>query len=79
MTHEREGATEQIIGRCFAQGGGRREKVVLAARVYGDRGKGDRGKGDMTDWPNTPHFSALHIHKISEDSLRRLQTDYIDL
>ena len=64
-----EGVTEQIIGRWFAQGGGRREKVVLATKVY----------GDMGDWPNQQRFSALHIRKACEDSLRRLQTDYIDM
>lgn len=64
-----EGITEQIIGRYFAQGGGRREKVVLATKVY----------GDMGDWPNESRLSALHIRKACEDSLKRLQTDYIDL
>ncbi|MBC8063727.1 MAG: aldo/keto reductase [Chlorobia bacterium] len=64
-----EGVTEQIIGRYFAQGGGRREKVVLATKVY----------GDMGDWPNTSRLSALHIRKACEDSLLRLKTDYIDL
>lgn len=64
-----EGITEQIMGRYFAQGGGRREKVVLATKVY----------GDMGDWPNTSRLSALHIRKACDDSLRRLQTDYIDL
>ncbi len=64
-----EGVTEQIIGRWFAQGGGRREKVVLATKVY----------GDMGDWPNQSRLSALHIKRACEDSLRRLQTDYIDL
>ncbi|HEY0867739.1 MAG TPA: aldo/keto reductase [Fimbriimonas sp.] len=64
-----EGVTEQIIGRYFAQGGGRREKVVLATKVY----------GDMGDWPNESRLSALHIRKACEESLRRLQTDYIDL
>jgi len=64
-----EGVTEQILGRYFAQGGGRREKVVLATKVY----------GDMGDWPNTSRLSALHIRKACEDSLRRLQTDYLDL
>ena len=34
-----EGVTEQIIGRWFAQGGGRREKVVLATKVYGEHGR----------------------------------------
>ena len=64
-----EGVTEQIIGRYFAQGGGRREKVVIATKVY----------GDMGDWPNTSRLSALHIRRACEDSLRRLKTDYIDL
>lgn len=64
-----EGITENIIGRWWAQGGGRREKVVLATKVY----------GDMGDWPNQSRLSALHIRKACEDSLRRLQTDYIDL
>ena len=64
-----EGITEQILGRYFAQGGGRREKVVLATKVY----------GDMGDWPNTSRLSALHIRRACESSLRRLQTDYIDL
>src|SRR5207249_490132 len=64
-----EGVTEQIIGRWFAQGGGRREKVVIATKVY----------GDMGDWPNTSRLSALHIRQACEDSLRRLKTDRIDL
>ena len=61
--------TEQIIGRWFAQGGGRREKVVLATKVYGGR----------DPWPNTSRLSALHLRQACEDSLRRLQTDHIDL
>ncbi|CAG0991956.1 MAG: aldo/keto reductase [Anaerolinea sp.] len=64
-----EGITEQIIGRWFAQGGGRREKTVLATKVY----------GIMGDWPNESRLSALHIKRACEDSLKRLQTDYIDL
>ena len=64
-----EGITEQVLGRFFAQGGGRREKVVLATKVY----------GDMGDWPNTSKLSALHIRRACEASLRRLQTDYLDL
>src|SRR5213592_3510727 len=64
-----EGVTEQIIGRWFAQGGGRREKTVLATKVY----------GDMGDWPNSSRLSALHIRRACEESLRRLQTDTIDL
>lgn len=64
-----EGITEQIVGRWFAQGGGRRDKVVLATKVY----------GNMGDWPNESRLSALHIKKACEASLRRMQTDYIDL
>ena len=64
-----EGLTEQILGRWFAQGSGRREKVVLATKVY----------GRMGDWPNQARLSALHIRQACEDSLRRLRTDHIDL
>lgn len=64
-----EGVTEQILGRWFAQGGNRREKTVIATKVY----------GDMGDWPNESKLSALHIKKACEASLRRMQTDYIDL
>lgn len=64
-----EGVTEQIIGRWWAQGGGRRDKVVIATKVY----------GDMGDWPNTSRLSKLHMRKALDDSLRRLKTDYIDL
>ncbi|MEZ0395741.1 MAG: aldo/keto reductase [Anaerolineales bacterium] len=64
-----EGVTEQIIGRWFAQGGGRREKTVIATKVY----------GRMGDWPNQSRLSALHIRQACEESLRRLQTDHIDL
>ena len=64
-----EGVTEQIIGRWFAKGGGKREKIVLATKVY----------GKMGDDPNESRLSAKHIRQACEDSLRRLQTDYIDL
>jgi NDP-hexose C3-ketoreductase / dTDP-4-oxo-2-deoxy-alpha-D-pentos-2-ene 2,3-reductase len=64
-----EGVTEQIIGRWLAQGGGRREKVVLATKVY----------GKMGDWPNENGLSARHIIAACDESLRRLQTDWIDL
>src|SRR5450755_4188696 len=46
-----EGVTEQIIGRWLAQGGERRERIVLATKVY----------GTMGDWPNQSRLSALHI------------------
>ena len=64
-----EGVTEQIVGRWFAQGAGRREKVVLATKVYGKMGEG----------PNEGRLSALHIRRACEESLRRLATDHIDL
>ena len=63
------GATEEIIGRWFAGEGARREKVVLATKLF----------GAMTDWPNDGRLSARHIRLACEDSLRRMQTDYIDL
>jgi aryl-alcohol dehydrogenase-like predicted oxidoreductase len=64
-----EGWTEQIVGRWFAQGGQRRERTVIATKVY----------GSMGDWPNEGRLSALHIRRACEGSLRRLQTDYLDL
>jgi len=64
-----EGVTEQIVGHWFAQGGGRREKTVIATKVYGRMGK----------WPNQSRLSALNIRQAVEGSLRRLQTDHIDL
>ena len=66
-----EGVTEQIVGRWWAQGGGRREKVVLATKVYGSM--------HPDDWPNTSKLSALNIKRACEASLKRLQTDHIDL
>jgi aryl-alcohol dehydrogenase-like predicted oxidoreductase len=62
------GTSEEIIGRWLAQGG-RRERIVLATKVYQPMGTG----------PNDRHLSAYHIRKACEDSLRRLQTDHIDL
>ena len=64
-----KGATEEIVGRWFAQGGGRRERTVLATKLY----------GDMGDWPNEGRLSALNIRRACDASLQRLQTDYIDL
>ena len=64
-----EGVTEQIVGRWFARGGGRRDRVVVATKVY----------GRMGDWPNESRLSAVHIRRACEESLRRLQTDRIDL
>lgn len=64
-----EGWTEQIIGRWLAKGGGRRERTVLATKLY----------NPMSDWPNDGRLSALHIRRACDESLRRLQTDHIDL
>jgi aryl-alcohol dehydrogenase-like predicted oxidoreductase len=64
-----EGVTEAIIGRWFAQGGGRRERTVIATKLY----------GSMGDWPNETFLSALNIRRACDASLKRLQTDYIDL
>lgn len=63
------GWTEEILGEWFASGGGRRERTVLATKVY----------GAMGDWPNEGKLSALHIRRAADESLRRLQTDHIDL
>jgi aryl-alcohol dehydrogenase-like predicted oxidoreductase len=63
------GETEQILGRYFAQGGGRREKTVLATKLY----------GEMGDWPNEGKLSALNIRRALDASLTRMQTDYVDL
>jgi len=64
-----EGITESILGGWFSQGEGRRERVVLATKVF----------GRMGEWPNQRRLSALHIRRACDESLRRLQTDHIDL
>ncbi|MGZ8625762.1 MAG: aldo/keto reductase, partial [Actinomycetota bacterium] len=63
------GTTETIVGNWIAKGDGRRERVVLATKVY----------GEMGTWPNESRLSALHIRRACEESLRRLRTDHIDL
>ena len=63
------GRTEEIVGRWFAKGGGRREKVVLATKLY----------GETDSWPNNRGVSALNIRRAVDASLKRMQTDYIDL
>jgi aryl-alcohol dehydrogenase-like predicted oxidoreductase len=64
-----EGVTEHIIGRWLAQGGGRRELIVLATKVYGKMGEG----------PNDARLCARHIRHACDESLRRLRTDHLDL
>jgi aryl-alcohol dehydrogenase-like predicted oxidoreductase len=73
---EEHGLTEEIIGRWFSQGGGRRDAVVLATKVY----------NPVTRKANLPEvnsdgrsLSAYKIRKHCEGSLRRLRTDWIDL
>ena len=67
------GRSEEIIGRWLAQGGERRERIVLATKVYWyDR--------DAKPWPNLePGISAFKVRRNVAASLRRLQTDHIDL
>jgi aryl-alcohol dehydrogenase-like predicted oxidoreductase len=63
------GRTEEIVGRWFSKEHGRRDRIVLATKVYGGR----------DPWPNTSRLSAKHIRAACDASLRRLQTDHIDL
>lgn len=65
----RLGYTEEIIGNWLHQDPSRRDAIVLATKVYGPMGDGVNDRG----------LSAYHIRKACEDSLRRLQTDRIDL
>jgi aryl-alcohol dehydrogenase-like predicted oxidoreductase len=65
---EHRGWTEEIIGRWLAASG-RRDEIVLATKVY----------GDMSQRPNDSKLSALNIRQAVDASLRRLQTDHIDL
>jgi aryl-alcohol dehydrogenase-like predicted oxidoreductase len=63
------GATEEIVGNWFATGGERRERTVLATKLY----------GGMTDRPNESKLSALNIRRALDASLKRLKTDYVDV
>lgn len=70
---ENSGITEEIIGKWFAQGGGRREKTVIATKFYGDI-------HDVHDGPNREAgLSAYKLRRHLEGSLHRLQTDHIEL
>ncbi|MER5769863.1 aldo/keto reductase [Streptomyces sp. NPDC001985] len=70
---ENKGNTERIIGSWFAKGGDRRDKVVLATKVYADMSP------DGNPWPNHHKLSAFNIRRSVEASLQRLGTDHIDL
>jgi aryl-alcohol dehydrogenase-like predicted oxidoreductase len=63
-----DGKSERIIGR-FLKDTGQRERVILATKVYYPVGPG----------PNDQGLSRYHIMRACEGSLRRLQTDHIDL
>lgn len=66
------GRSEEIIGRWLSQGNGRRDQIVLATKVF----------GNMVDAPipnEERGISAYKVRKHAADSLRRLQTDHIDL
>src|SRR6185295_4547398 len=76
------GQTEALIGRWFKLGGGRREKTVLATKVFSapmEWGSSDPVKRTGS-WvgPNQKGLSAKHIREACEASLKRLNTDYID-
>jgi aryl-alcohol dehydrogenase-like predicted oxidoreductase len=70
---ENKGHTEEIVGSWFAKGDGRRDKTVLATKVYGNMA------ADGDAWPNHDKLSALNIRRAVDASLKRLGTDYIDL
>jgi aryl-alcohol dehydrogenase-like predicted oxidoreductase len=63
-----QGESERIVGRALKENG-KRDQVVLATKVYNFVG----------DQPNDGGVSRYHILKACEDSLRRLQTDHVDL
>ncbi|MDX3529782.1 aldo/keto reductase [Streptomyces sp. ID05-39B] len=70
---ENKGRTEEIIGNWFAQGGERRDKVVLATKMYANMAATDEA------WPNHDKLSALNIRRSVDASLKRLRTDHIDV
>lgn len=70
---ENKGRTEEILGNWFAQGGDRRDRTVIATKVYGNMG------ADGEAWPNHDKLSAVNIRRAVDASLKRLQTDHIDL
>ncbi|MFI8518765.1 aldo/keto reductase [Streptomyces sp. NPDC085481] len=70
---ENKGRTEEIVGSWFAKDPAHRDKVVLATKVYGNMG------ADGEAWPNHDKLSAVNIRRAVEASLKRLNTDYIDV
>ncbi len=71
---DNKGRTEEIIGSWFAKGGGRRDKTVLATKVYGNMAS----DGEAA-WPNHDKLSAVNIRRAVDASLKRLGTEYIDI
>ncbi|NMB67996.1 MAG: aldo/keto reductase [Chloroflexi bacterium] len=63
------GVSEMIIGKWMKSRSISRDRLVIATKV----------RGKMGDGPNDEGLSRVHILRMVEDSLRRLQTDYIDL
>ncbi|MEZ4837492.1 MAG: aldo/keto reductase, partial [Caldilineaceae bacterium] len=63
-----DGESERVLGKALKQNG-KRDQIVLASKVHSTVGKG----------PNEGDLSRYHIVKACEDSLRRLQTDHLDL
>ncbi|MBN1301205.1 MAG: aldo/keto reductase [Melioribacteraceae bacterium] len=63
------GNTEKILGNWFREDSSRRDKIVLATKVYGKMGEGVNDRG----------LSAYHIKRACEASLKRIGTDHIDL
>lgn len=73
---DQQGDTEILIGKWFAQGGGRRDAVVLATKVFNPVKRRENKPEPNTDGRS---LSAVKIRKHAEASLKRLQTDWIDL
>jgi aryl-alcohol dehydrogenase-like predicted oxidoreductase len=71
-----QGDTEMILGNWFAQGDGRRDAVVLATKVFNPVKREENRREPNTDERS---LSAYKIRKHCEGSLKRLQTDHIDL
>lgn len=70
------GYTEEIIGKWLAQGGQRRENIVLATKVFNPAHR------EKDEWePNRTgrNLSSMKIRRHLDASLKRLQTDVIDL
>jgi len=63
------GVSETIIGKWLKNSSIKRDQIIIATKVRGKMGEG----------PNQEGLSRIHILKAVDDSLRRLNTDYIDL